>query len=583
MGYCIIRFTLKRMKKLLLLLYVLISLPLFERKAMASDFLVSYNVTYEVLDNSETEVYQEIKVKNLTNSIFVSSYKLNVNHIKITDIKASNKSGELKLDTSYKDGQTTIQVFFNDQVIGEGKEINWNLKYKTKDVSTKNGQVLEVTIPKISNFTNVEEYNAKLLVPDKFGDLLTINPPPILVEEKDSKRIYKFNLNQIQDSAVNATFGKYQLFNFKLTYDLKNEGFFSQEKTIALPPDIKDRQTILIKEISKKPDKLKIDKDGNHIAVFTVPPRSELQINLIGQAKIKNKRIDAKNGGRFDDLPKDLVKDYTTSKKYWETGDPKITSISKSLNEKLIVSEDAKRVYEYVLKTLSYDNSKNKNIIVERLGASKSLLKPKEAICMEFVDLFITIARSMGIPAREVNGYAYSKSPSLTPLSINLRGGDVLHSWAQYYDPKFGWVQIDPTWGETSGLDYFENLDSNHFAFVIKGLSSEYPLPAGAYKNTDREKPQVDVSFAITDDTKEEYSVKAEKVFDINFINLLLGKKKVILTNTGGQTLFDVKEPKLGKFPPMYKTKAYIRGDEITVQFKNFDGEDRELKVKLSR
>jgi hypothetical protein len=42
---------------------------------------------------------------------------------------------------------------------------------------------------------------------------------------------------------------------------------------------------------------------------------------------------------------------------------------------------------------------------------------------------------------------------------------------------------VDPTWGNTTGgIDYFNTLDFDHFAFVIKGQDSSYPIPAGGYK-----------------------------------------------------------------------------------------------------
>ncbi len=58
---------------------------------------------------------------------------------------------------------------------------------------------------------------------------------------------------------------------------------------------------------------------------------------------------------------------------------------------------------------------------------------------------------------------------------------DVLHAWPEYYDEsKKTWIMIDPTWGNTThGMDYFSSLDFEHITFVIKGLSSTYPVPAG--------------------------------------------------------------------------------------------------------
>jgi len=149
-----------------------------------------------------------------------------------------------------------------------------------------------------------------------------------------------------------------------------------------------------------------------------------------------------------------------------------------------------------VVNSLDYDFDVIQKDYVQRNGALKALNKEVPAACMEFTDLFITLARSAGIPARELNGYAINVYQNVSlPLSIKLKSGDFLHSWPEYYDPNFGWVPVDPTWGNTSQLDFFSKLDNSHFAFVIKGRDSEYPLPAGFYRTDDNKKlVEVDIS-----------------------------------------------------------------------------------------
>jgi len=90
---------------------------------------------------------------------------------------------------------------------------------------------------------------------------------------------------------------------------------------------------------------------------------------------------------------------------------------------------------------------------------------------MEFTDTFITLVRALGIPAREINGYAYAQNDRLRPLGLEQ---DVLHSWPEYYDfASQTWQQVDPTWGNTTGgLDYFHKFDLDHFTF--KTLLIEY-------------------------------------------------------------------------------------------------------------
>ena len=66
-----------------------------------------------------------------------------------------------------------------------------------------------------------------------------------------------------------------------------------------------------------------------------------------------------------------------------------------------------------------------------------------------------------------------------------------------YWDPKTNhWRQIDPTWGSTTRRDYFSTLDTSHIIFAIKGLSSETPYPAGAYKTLGASTSSEDVKVA---------------------------------------------------------------------------------------
>ena len=130
-----------------------------------------------------------------------------------------------------------------------------------------------------------------------------------------------------------------------------------------------------------------------------------------------------------------------------------------------------------------------------RAGAANALRDPKSAVCLEFTDLFVALARAAGIPSRAVEGYANTTNIAQRPLSAYK---DVLHAWPQFYDfEKQSWIMVDPTWGNTTGgIDYFNVLDFDHFAFVVKGVDSDYPIPAGGYKSEENINDQ-DVNVSV--------------------------------------------------------------------------------------
>jgi transglutaminase-like putative cysteine protease/Flp pilus assembly protein TadD len=72
-------------------------------------------------------------------------------------------------------------------------------------------------------------------------------------------------------------------------------------------------------------------------------------------------------------------------------------------------------------------------------------LASREADCLEHSELYVALARSLGLPARVVTGAA-------------LGGGSFgAHAWVEVYLGK--WVELDPTWG------LMEHVDATHLRF----------------------------------------------------------------------------------------------------------------------
>jgi tetratricopeptide (TPR) repeat protein len=94
----------------------------------------------------------------------------------------------------------------------------------------------------------------------------------------------------------------------------------------------------------------------------------------------------------------------------------------------------------------TYKNLKWKR--VDDADAAETLAT-READCSEFSQLFVAMARSLGLPARIVTGIAYGGGGSF--------GG---HAWVEVYAGE--WIELDPTYG----TDF---VDATH----IRGSSSE--------------------------------------------------------------------------------------------------------------
>ena len=104
----------------------------------------------------------------------------------------------------------------------------------------------------------------------------------------------------------------------------------------------------------------------------------------------------------------------------------------------------------------------------------------RAGVCQDFTNLFICMARLLGIPARYVWGYLYTGN-----VGEGRARSDATHAWVQLYVPNVGWKDFDPTNGVLPRTDH-----------VRVGYGRNYRDPApisGTLFSTAKETLQVDV------------------------------------------------------------------------------------------
>ena len=532
-----------------ILLTIFLFLFIFIPKAFAeeelptnkAEFATSYDVTYDVSDNGVTTVTEKVTLKNLTSEYYATQFSLTIGSTAVTDVTASDPSGPLETKVEKKGTSITIEVKFNQQVVGIGKILPWTLSFKSKDFASKQGSVWEVSIPKVAVRSNLEGYNLTLAVPTSFGTPTSITPTPNKQSSDFNKLFLSFTKNQLQDQGVLANFGDKQLFDFKLSYHLENTNFVPIITNIALPPDTAF-QDVVFSRIDPKPINVTVDGDGNYLAWYRLGRGEKLDVMAIGSAKLY---VESKV--KNPSIRGSILSKYLEPSKYWESNHPTIkTKLSEILVNNTAESnfEKAKLIQRWVASNLTYDTKRLVGKGAERLGAVTALANPTGVVCMEFTDLFIALARSAGIPARELNGYAYTANPELRPLSLTQ---DILHAWPEFWDENKGWVMVDPTWESTTGgVDYFNKLDLNHFTFVVKGLSSEEPIPAGSYKRS--LKPSDDGYKYVGQDSRDVKVEFAKEDF--------LGKPQIDVS-------FDVSNTIISGWPTKLKIKVKNQGNAV--------------------
>jgi len=454
--------------------------------AAQGEFQTDYEVSYVTDVNGKTDVTQKIVLTNKTANYYADKFELKIGSTKVTDVKASDDTGNLDTRVTFDNNITIISVKFNQRVIGEGKKLAWTLNYSSGELASKSGQIWEISIPKLAQSPDMGEYRAMVSVPRVFGTIAFAIPNPNSTQQKANSQEFTFTKDQLLQSGISMSFGDKQVFTFKLNYYLENNNVTSQFTEITLPPD-NNYQQIVLEQINPQPIDVVVDDDGNFVAKYKLAPKQKINVTAQGYVEVFSKPYRK----IYKTLTEKQKNQYTQPQRYWETD-------SGFIKDKANELKTPQKIYDFVSSYLTYSKSRLNQTAIERKGAAASIQTPTDSVCMEFTDLFIAIARAAKIPAREVEGYAYTQNERLRPLSLTLNSGDILHAWPEYWDDNLGWVQIDPTWGSTSGgLDYFSKLDFNHITFIQRGLSSTVPMPAGAFKENNKpNQKSVFVDFA---------------------------------------------------------------------------------------
>ncbi len=425
-----------------------------------------------------TKVKHRFKITNKTPTIFLTQYALKTNYPELQNILVRYQE-EIIIPSVTQDGSgTTISLAFPDQLVGEGKTRDFTVEYTNRDIASIGGKVLELHIPKLPEAATYNSHTTSIEIPLSYGNPTRIEPIPS--NTNDSQGVLKIEYHDLKGESISAIFGQEQIYNLSLRYQLENPTSGTALAQIALPPDT-TFQRMFYHSIDPLPTNLKTDADGNWIATYMLKATSRLDVNVSAVSKVA--------------LQPDLfvpttapLKEHTNRDAFWETNDAIIQDLIRQHN-------NPKAMYDYVIKTLQYKVEPITEA-TERLGAVEAFENPDQAVCQEFTDAFITLARAGGTPARRNTGYGYSENEVLKPLSLEA---DVLHAWPEYWDQEKGyWVPIDPTWGNTTGgIDYFTSFDLSHIVFAINGKSSKTPYPAGSYAvSEDPSKKDVDVTFA---------------------------------------------------------------------------------------
>jgi len=473
----------KIMRKIyLLLVFLLISLVAAPSVRALEEFKTDFIVTYQIDTRGNASIEQNITLTNNFANIYSKEYVLETTQ-NLKNISAWDEKGSILNEIEQKEGATRLRLEFNQEVVGKGKSLNFTVRYTLPQLAVRKGRVWEIVVPQISNYQKISSFLLELFVPNSFGKLAYSSARIKKTENLGTRTKFTLTKEELKDKTSILSFGDFQSLDFSLNYHLANVDPGFKKAELAVPPQT-NYQEIVFTKMVPLPEEIKKDINNNWLAVYLLPPNKELNVLVEGQAKI----FAWPQKADFYNLEENLDL-FLNEDRFWEASHPKIIELAKRLRS-------VKKIYQFVVSHLKYDYQTVERGDTERKGALATLEDPEQSVCSEFTDLFIALCRGAGIPAREIEGFAYTNNPKLKPLSLKK---DVLHAWPEYWDQhKKEWVQVDPTWEKTTGgVDYFDNFDFNHLAFVIHGNESNLPPPPGSYF-LDKNGPQKNVTVVFS-------------------------------------------------------------------------------------
>jgi len=123
------------------------------------------------------------------------------------------------------------------------------------------------------------------------------------------------------------------------------------------------------------------------------------------------------------------------------------------------ILQQARRIYDYVSGAMTYNAAEQ-----SWKGSTEHALSCSVGNCNDIHALFISLCRSVGIPARLVLGQAFEPPPP-GEEACDLCG---YHCWAEFFAPGLGWLPADASCACKYGKEHlFGDLEMNHVAWSV--------------------------------------------------------------------------------------------------------------------
>ncbi|AEJ41840.1 transglutaminase domain protein [Sulfobacillus acidophilus TPY] len=253
-------------------------------------------------------------------------------------------------------------------------------------------------------------------------------------------------------------------YGFTKTVTITNQGqapALNVVSHIVLLPPATPYAHVTLTGYSTMPDSTFRDQYGNLIGVYQWPdilPGHSVTLTFTYQDTSENIAYRLPSEYPPYNQASAIYREYTNPRleaQAVNTDAPAIRALVNQLTHGLTNPyQRAQILFNWVAQNIQYNYS------LKASGSALATLKSRLGICSDIADLYVSMLRTDGIPARFVGGY----------VTNNGDGQGGFHQWTEFYLPRVGWVVADPTWGR---FGYFAALQDDWHIPLYDGIRSD--------------------------------------------------------------------------------------------------------------
>ena len=136
--------------------------------AINEEFLIDLNISYKYNQEGYFEVEKNFGIINLQNDLAITSFTQNLEEYNYYDLEARDINGALEFKELEEDDNKKVTVSLRGIKIGKNQVNKFTIKYKSRDLIQRNGNILNINLPKIPK-NNIQNLKINLIIPENSG------------------------------------------------------------------------------------------------------------------------------------------------------------------------------------------------------------------------------------------------------------------------------------------------------------------------------------------------------------------------------------------------------------------------------